>query len=79
MDRRHKEIWSLRSGETRVYDLLAEPSELSGPTRAGLDDSSALPRCLAEIRRGLAAADTVPAPVLTKELVEGLRSLGYVD
>jgi arylsulfatase A-like enzyme len=79
MDGRRKEVWSLRSGETTVYDLAAEPAEERGIARAGLADSSPLPHCVAEIRRGLEAADTVPPPALSAELIEGLRSLGYVD
>lgn len=74
-----KEVLRLGSGQLWRYDLERDPRETAPPLPAEARPSAALAACLEEVRRGLAAADNLPAPPVDEETLEQLRALGYID
>ena len=74
-----KEVWRLGSGQLWRYDLERDPRESAPPLAADARPSAALEACLEEVRRGLIAADNLPAPPADAETLEQLRALGYID
>lgn len=74
-----KEVLRLGSGQLSVYDLERDPREAAPPLPPGTQPSAGLASCLEEVRRGLAAADSLPAPPVDAETLEQLRALGYIE
>ncbi|MEE8523759.1 MAG: hypothetical protein V3T72_07485, partial [Thermoanaerobaculia bacterium] len=75
----HKEVLRTHSNRRRIFDLTADPEELSSLVRVRTDVSAKLRDWLSQVEAGLAASDDLPLPDLDEESVDKLRSLGYID
>lgn len=74
-----KEILSVDPARSVAYDLRLDRRE-ARPLERGLPARSrSLAAWAAEVRRGLAAVDRLPAEPLDEESLKRLRALGYVD
>ncbi len=79
VDSGHKEVLRTHSNRRRIFDLTADPEELSSLVRVRTDVSAKLRDWLSQVEAGLAASDDLPLPDLDEESVDKLRSLGYID
>jgi arylsulfatase A-like enzyme len=74
-----KEIVRVPGGMRWVYDLERDPGELASAVPLRSPVSPELRACLAEVERGLTAADALPPAPVDQESIETLRALGYID
>jgi len=75
----YKLILDPRSGRLQLYDLVADPLEKQDLAEEKLAVAQGLESRLLERLAGLEARPTDPADVLSAELEEELRALGYLD
>ncbi len=74
-----KEIVRVPGGMRWLYDLEGDPGELRSAVPLRSPVSPELRDCVAEVERGLTAADALPAAPVDAESIETLRALGYID
>ena len=74
-----KEILRLKGNRHQLFDLTADPYERKNRVKKSSPASEELLAWLADVQRGLEAADSEPPPSLDAEAIEQLKALGYLD
>ena len=74
-----KEILRVPGGMRWLYDLRRDPGELASAVPLRSAPSPELRQCVAEVERGLTAADALPPAPVDQESIETLRALGYIE
>lgn len=74
-----KEVFDLRDGSVRIYDLAEDPGENVDLAGGDAQPSPELELWLQAVQEGLRAASDIPPAELDAEARERLRSLGYLD
>ncbi len=74
-----KELLRVAGGARALFDLAADPQELSNLAPGDSPASAELRSCVALVEAGLVASDALPAPPTDPETLEGLRALGYIQ
>jgi arylsulfatase A-like enzyme len=74
-----KEILRVVNGNRRLFDLSADPGEVTSQVDIGSPPSEALAGWLGRVQEGLALSDELPPPALSEEELERLEALGYLD
>ena len=79
LERGMKEILRVPKNLRRLFDLSADPGEQKDLAAPQSEISDDLRAWLETVQAGLAVADQLPPPSLSKEDLEALRALGYID
>jgi arylsulfatase A-like enzyme len=79
VERGMKEILRVPKNLRRLFDLSADPSEQKDLAAPQSEISDDLRTWLETVQAGLAVADQLPPPSLSKEDLAALRALGYLD
>jgi hypothetical protein len=74
-----KEIYRVPKNRRRLFDLGSDPSEARDLAAPQSEISDDLRSWLETVQAGLAVADELPPPSLSKEDLAALRALGYID
>jgi len=78
VERDRKEILRVKNNTNRIFDLAADPGELTN-LATGATASDDLLACLGTVSEGLGALDRLSSKKLDEETVEQLRALGYIE
>ncbi len=79
LSRGRKETLRLKGETHRLVDLTTDPKEKRNLLEPDQEITPELAVWLADVRAGLKAADTLPAPKVSAEDREKLEALGYID
>jgi arylsulfatase A-like enzyme len=74
-----KEVYDVASRTVRIFDVEADPGELTDLAEPGARPSEPLQIWLRTVREGLKAASDIPAAEIDAESEAHLKALGYLD